>query len=107
MLEECGLPYVLKPVNISKGEQFNPDFLKIAPNNRMPAIIDPQGPAGVRFPSSSQVRSCNISDAKPGSSILRTSAHASKSINGCSGRWAASGRWQGRCTTSRIMPSRR
>jgi len=32
MLEECGLPYVLKPVNISKGEQFNPDFLKIAPN---------------------------------------------------------------------------
>src|SRR5207244_7806187 len=46
MLEECGLPYVLKPVNISKGEQFNPDFLKIAPNNRMPAIIDPQGPVG-------------------------------------------------------------
>jgi len=46
MLEECGLPYVLKPVNISSGEQFNPDFLKIAPNNRMPAIIDPQGPGG-------------------------------------------------------------
>src|SRR4029077_16182475 len=46
MLEECGLPYVLKPVNISRGEQFNPDFLKIAPNNRMPAIIDPQGPGG-------------------------------------------------------------
>src|SRR5262249_46579699 len=34
MLEECGLPYVLKPVNISKGEQFNPDFLKISPTNR-------------------------------------------------------------------------
>ena len=46
MLEECGLPYVLKPVNISKGEQFNPDFLKISPNNRMPAIVDPQGPGG-------------------------------------------------------------
>src|SRR6185312_1257143 len=46
MLEECGLPYVMKPVNISKGEQFNPDFLKIAPNNRMPAIVDPQGPGG-------------------------------------------------------------
>ena len=46
MLEECGLPYVLKPVNISKGEQFDPDFLKISPNNRMPAIIDPQGPGG-------------------------------------------------------------
>src|SRR6185436_9802949 len=50
MLEECGLPYVLKPVNISKGEQFNPDFLKIAPNNRMPAIVDPQGPGGRPVP---------------------------------------------------------
>src|SRR6266849_2986684 len=46
MLEECGLPYKLIPVNISKGEQFNPDFLKIAPNNRMPAIVDPGGPGG-------------------------------------------------------------
>ncbi|MGC1465420.1 MAG: glutathione S-transferase N-terminal domain-containing protein [Pseudolabrys sp.] len=46
MLEECGLPYTLKPVNISKGEQFNPDFLKISPNNRMPAIVDPGGPGG-------------------------------------------------------------
>jgi len=46
MLEECKLPYNLKPVNISKGEQFNPDFLKIAPNNRMPAIVDPAGPSG-------------------------------------------------------------
>ncbi|GGF38177.1 thiol:disulfide oxidoreductase [Aliidongia dinghuensis] len=39
-LEEAGLPYEIKPVNISTGEQFQPDFLKIAPNNRMPAIID-------------------------------------------------------------------
>ena len=39
-LEEAGLPYTLKPVNISKGEQFAPDFLKIAPNNRIPAIVD-------------------------------------------------------------------
>lgn len=46
MLEECGLPYVLKPVNIGKGEQFTPEFLKISPNNRMPAIIDPDGPGG-------------------------------------------------------------
>ena len=46
MLEECGLPYTLIPVNISKGEQFNPDFLKISPNNRMPAIVDPDGPGG-------------------------------------------------------------
>jgi GST-like protein len=46
MLEECGLPYTLLPVNISKGEQFKPDFLKISPNNRMPAIVDPDGPGG-------------------------------------------------------------
>jgi GST-like protein len=39
-LEETGLPYKIVPVNIGKGEQFQPDFLKIAPNNRMPAIVD-------------------------------------------------------------------
>jgi GST-like protein len=39
-LEEAGLPYILKPVNIGKGEQFEPDFLKISPNNRIPAIVD-------------------------------------------------------------------
>ena len=44
MLEECRLPYTLMPVNLSRGEQFDPAFLKIAPNNRMPAIVDPQGP---------------------------------------------------------------
>jgi GST-like protein len=46
MLEECGLPYELKPVNINKGEQFDPHFLSISPNNRIPAIIDPDGPDG-------------------------------------------------------------
>jgi GST-like protein len=40
MLEECGLDYAVKPVNIGAGDQFNPEFLKISPNNRMPAIID-------------------------------------------------------------------
>jgi GSH-dependent disulfide-bond oxidoreductase len=46
MLEECKLPYTLIPVNIAKGEQFKPDFLKVAPNNRMPAIVDFDGPGG-------------------------------------------------------------
>ena len=45
-LEEMGLPYKVFPVNISKDEQFKPDFLKISPNNRIPAIVDPQGPGG-------------------------------------------------------------
>ena len=40
MLEECGLPYRMVPVNIGKGEQFAPDFLAISPNNRMPVIVD-------------------------------------------------------------------
>lgn len=39
-LEEAGLPYRIVPVNIGRGEQFQPDFLRIAPNNRMPAIVD-------------------------------------------------------------------
>lgn len=39
-LEEAGLDYMIKPVDIGKGEQFDPDFLRIAPNNRMPAIVD-------------------------------------------------------------------
>jgi GST-like protein len=45
MLEELGVPYEVKYVNIGKGEQFEPSFLKIAPNNRMPAIVDPEGPS--------------------------------------------------------------
>ena len=45
-LEEMKLPYTTHLVNIGAGEQFDPDFLKIAPNNRMPAIVDPQGPDG-------------------------------------------------------------
>lgn len=39
-LEETGLPYTLHPINIGKGEQFQPEFLRIAPNNRIPAIVD-------------------------------------------------------------------
>lgn len=40
LLEELGLPYEVKPVNIGAGDQFKPDFLRISPNNRMPAIVD-------------------------------------------------------------------
>ena len=46
MLEECRLPCVVRPVNIAAGEQFAAEFLAISPNNRMPAIVDPQGPGG-------------------------------------------------------------
>lgn len=46
MLEECGLRYTIKPIDISKGAQFTPEFLAISPNNRMPVIVDPVGPGG-------------------------------------------------------------
>ena len=45
-LEEMGLPYEVVLVDIGAGDQFDPDFLRIAPNNRMPAIVDPDGPGG-------------------------------------------------------------
>jgi GST-like protein len=45
-LEEMGLIYTVHPVNIFKGEQFDPAFLKISPNNGIPAIVDPDGPGG-------------------------------------------------------------
>jgi len=46
MLEECGLPYEVKLINIGNKEQFDPAFLKISPNNRIPTIVDPDGPGG-------------------------------------------------------------
>ena len=46
MLEECGLPYRAIPVDIGTGAQFAPDFLAISPNNKIPALVDPQGPDG-------------------------------------------------------------
>lgn len=45
-LEEMGLPYRVIPVDIGRGAQFQPEFLKISPNNRIPAIVDPNGPGG-------------------------------------------------------------
>ena len=71
-------------VNIGKGEQFEPEFLEIAPNNRMPAIVDPEGPGRrSRSRSSNPAPSCSISAARPASSIRPTSARA------CRGRRVA------------------
>ena len=46
MLEELEIPYKVIPINIGEGDQFKPDFLKISPNNKMPAMVDPDGPDG-------------------------------------------------------------
>ena len=49
MMEESGLPYTPKPVNLQKKEQFNPEFLKISPGHKIPALIDDDGPGGNRI----------------------------------------------------------
>jgi len=46
MLEECGLPYTVHAIDIGAGDQFRPDFLAISPNNKIPAIVDDEGPDG-------------------------------------------------------------
>lgn len=46
MLEECGLDYEIKWINITKGDQKRPEFLAVSPNNKIPAITDPDGPGG-------------------------------------------------------------
>jgi GST-like protein len=46
MLEETGTPYRVIPIDIGAGDQFKPEFLKISPNNKMPAMVDPDGPEG-------------------------------------------------------------
>jgi len=45
-IEELGIQYIMHPVNIGKGEQFEPEFLKISPNNKIPALVDQDGPGG-------------------------------------------------------------
>ncbi len=46
LLEELGLPYTYHPIDITKGQQFAPEFLAISPNNKIPAIVDTDGPGG-------------------------------------------------------------
>ncbi len=64
-LEETGIPYRIIPVNISKGEQFDPDFLKVSPNNKVPAIVDDSrgesAPPVSLFESGAIIRTCNDS----------------------------------------------
>ncbi len=49
MLEETGLDYTVIPIDIGAGDQFDPDFLKISPNNKMPAMVDRDGPGGAPY----------------------------------------------------------
>ena len=58
-LEEAGLPYTVISINISKGEQFQPEFLAISLNNRIPVIVDPEGLVAGRSPYSNRAQFCN------------------------------------------------
>ena len=92
-LEETGLPYRIVPVDIGRGEQFRPDFLAIAPNNRMPAIVDhaPADGGAAGLACSNPAPSCSTSPRRPAGSSPPTCAAGSRCCSGCSGRWAASG----------------
>ena len=81
-LEEMGLPYKVVPVNIGKGEQMAPAFLAISPNNKIPAIVDPDGPGGKPSACSNPARSCSISARRPANSYPRPWSSASRSMNG-------------------------
>ena len=76
MLEECGLAYRVIPVNIGAGDQFKPEFLAISPNNRIPAITDPDGPDGKPiYPEYNDGFHC--ADAEPVPGVLLNPTYAS------------------------------
>ena len=105
MLEELGLPYRSKPVNIGKGEQFAPAFLKISPNNRMPAIVDPDGPGGRPISVFESGAILQYLGRKTGRFYPQDerAAVAGRGMAVLAGRraWA---RWRGRPTISSTMP---
>ena len=91
MLEECGLEYRTVPVDIGSGDQFKAEFLRISPNNRMPAIID-HAPLGggepiAIFESGAILE--YLAD-KTGKFLPKSPANASKCSSGCTGRWRIS-----------------
>ena len=101
MLEECGLPYVVRPVDISKGEQFAAQFLAISPNNRMPAIVDPSGPGGRPISVFESGAILQYLGRKTGKVLSARGARPRRRRGvAVSGRSAGSARWPGRRSTS-------
>ena len=81
-LEEMGLDYIVNLINIGVGDQFAPDFLKIAPNNRMPAIVDLDGPDSAPISIFESGAILQYLPVKPAISAARANATASLWING-------------------------
>ena len=93
MLEECELDYRIVPVDIGGGGQFTPEFLRISPNNRMPAIVDHEPLAAAsRWRCSRAARFSNTWPRRPASSCRVRRGNATGRCNGCIGRWRTSGR---------------
>ena len=82
MLEECGLPYNIKPVDVWAGEQFTPEFAKINPLLKVPAIVDSDGPGGKPYAVIDPARSLSISPRKPENSSRTSRPPATTRCNG-------------------------
>ena len=82
MLEECGLPYRVHPVNIGAGDQFDNKFLQISPNNKIPAMVDPVGPDGKPISLFESGAILVYLAAKPGQFLPRGDARSSKCSSG-------------------------
>ena len=88
LLEELGLPYTIKPINIGRGDQITPEFLKISPNGRMPAIVDDEPMGGGALISIFESGPIMMYLAeKTGRSIRRTRAANTMSLSGSAGNW--------------------
>ena len=95
-LEEMGLAYTVKPVNITKDEQFAPSFLKISPNNKIPAIVDHEAPGVLSLFESGAI----IAYLPKKQAFACRSSHPrnTRRCSGCSGKSAGWVRWPGRPT---------
>ena len=82
LLEELGLPYEAHRVSFDTQDQFTPEFLSISPNNKIPAILDPNGPMASRWRCSSPAPSWFTWPARPASSCRPTRAGVSRRCNG-------------------------
>jgi hypothetical protein len=107
-LEEAGLPYSIRPVNISKGEQFAPEFSRFRRTTgfRRLSILTPLT-AKVHLAFLNLAPFCSIWLRRSGSFCRRIYVAGLKPCNGCSGKWRASDRWPGRTVTLTTMRRKR
>lgn len=106
-LEEAGIPYEVHYVNIGRGEQFEPSFLQIAPNNRMPAIVDPEGPGGEPISVFESGAILQYLGRKFGRFYPADERQRTDVDQWLFWQWAVLGPWQGRPTISVSMRPRK